>query len=173
MAASQEHASERQLEAERLKERIYIAFATLAVLVALRGHLADAGESIATIVVTVLGLVLAVFVADMLAHFVVHRQAASTAEVRQAIRSSFGAAGVAIVPVVLLAGAALGLWSTDTALLAGQLVVVGALVVVAYLAVRRVPMRPWQRVLALAAEGAIGLLVVTVQVAAHGGGAAR
>ncbi|MBN8206195.1 hypothetical protein JF550_09510 [Microbacterium esteraromaticum] len=161
--------SKRAVNAERLKERIYISFAALAVLVALSAHEVAPEAATGTLVITVLGTVTAVFVADMLSHLVVQGGLPTAAELRHALAASFGAATAGIAPVLLLTGAIAGWWSTECALLAGQLCVVLGLVIVAYLAVRRVPMRWWQRIIALGVEALVGSLVVIIQVAAHGG----
>ncbi len=53
--------------AEHLMERIYLTFTALAVVIALRGHEgATTGEALVTLLVTSVGTLLAVLVADVI-----------------------------------------------------------------------------------------------------------
>ena len=170
MTVAQPDAIPRQERADRLKERIYLTFAALAVVLALNAHGAiDAGVAIRTLLVTVLGTLLAVFVADVVSHMVVHERGTTPAELRHAIGSSFGALSAVGLPFVFLLLALFGLWSTATALTASSIALIAALVVIGYAAVRRIPMPWWQRLIALGAEAALGLAVVGLQLLAHGG----
>ena len=60
--------------AEVLKERIYITFTSLAVVLALASHADElqAGEAARTLLIAVIGTLLAVFVADLVAYITVH-----------------------------------------------------------------------------------------------------
>jgi hypothetical protein len=93
---------DRQDMADRLKERIYVTFTALAVLLLLRSHgETGAVEALVTLVVAVLATLLAVFIADILAHTTVHERLPSTTEVRHVLsvtgarlgRSSFPSSG--------------------------------------------------------------------------------
>ncbi|MFD6700949.1 MULTISPECIES: hypothetical protein [unclassified Microbacterium] len=161
-------AEERAARADRLKERIYIAFATLAVLIAAGGHGSEALEVLLTLLITVGGLVAAVFLADLLSHLVVHSRLPSARELRGAVGASFGATLAPVAPALLLLGAVLGWWSTEAGIIAGQVCVILGLVAVGYLAVRNVPMRWWQRILAIGLEALLGVVVIVIQVLAHG-----
>ncbi|MBN9139266.1 MAG: hypothetical protein J0H23_00405 [Micrococcales bacterium] len=158
----------REERAAHLKERIYVAFAALAVVLGLQRHHAEAGEAMLTLAVTILGLLLAVFTADVVAHIVVHERMMSPREFRVALRTSFGAVGSLAAPFVFLGLAALGVWSTDAALLASSIALVGALVVIGWAAVRRLRLNWWQRLVALGAEALLGIVVVSLQLLAHG-----
>ncbi len=159
---------DRQERAAHLKERIYVAFAALAVVLGLQRHHAEAAESIVTLAVTILGLLLAVFTADVVAHIVVHERAMSRRELRTASLTSFGAVGSLAAPGVFLLLALLDVWSTDAALTASAIALVGALVVIGWAAVRRLDLTWWQRLVALGAEAALGVAVVGLQLVAHG-----
>jgi hypothetical protein len=89
-------------------------------------------------------------------------------ELRSAALTSFGAMGSLIAPILFLVAASLGLVDTWIALLAGALALLGALVVIGWVAVRRLQLQWWQRLLALGAEALLGLAVVGLQVLAHG-----
>lgn len=158
----------REQRAAHLKERIYVTFAALAVVLGLLSHHVGIGEAAATLGVTILGLLLAVFTADIAAHLVVHARWMTQPELRHAVRTSFGAMGSLIAPFAFLGIAALGVWDAHTALLASAIALIGALVVIGWVAVRRLELRWWQRLLALGAEAVLGLAVVGLQVLAHG-----
>ncbi|MBO3662343.1 hypothetical protein [Microbacterium stercoris] len=160
---------DRQLRADRLKERIYVTFAALAVTVTLlaHGHV-SALEAIITLSVTVLGTLFAVFTSDVVSHLVVHQRLLRRDELRHATATTFSAVGAVVLPLAFLGAAALGLWRTETALTAGAVALLVALVGIGYLAARRVPLVWWQRLLVLGAEAALGLIVIVLQLAAHG-----
>ncbi len=160
--------AERRERAAHLKERIYVAFVALAVVLGLQRHHAEALESIATLGVTLLGLLLAVLTADLVAHIVVHEGLMSRRELRVAVRTSFGAVGSLIAPGIFLVVALLGVWSTDAALLASTVALVISLVVIGWAAIRRLELTWWQRLLALGAEALLGSVIVGLQGLAHG-----
>lgn len=159
----------RQERADRLKERIYITFTALAVILALRSHgHVEPGTALFTLVITVLATLLAVFTADIVSHLVVHERTMSRPEFRHAVVTSFGTLGAITVPVVFLGLAALGVWQPEAALRASTIALIAALIVIGYAAVRRVPLSPLQRLLALGGEAALGVAVVSLQILAHG-----
>lgn len=156
--------------ADRLKERVYVTFAALAVVLALRGHVEGLGPGRAagTLVVTVGGTLLAVLVAEFLAHVVVHGALPTRAQARQMAGVVSGAGGVVVLPFVFLWLAARGVWSVAGALTGSTVALVLSLGVVAYAAVRRVALPPWQKWMLLLAEVVLGVAVVAVEVLAHG-----
>jgi hypothetical protein len=159
----------RQERADALKERIYLTFAALAVVLALNAHgPVSPARAILTLLVTVLGILLAVFVADVLSHMVVHERGMNAAELRHALRTSFGALGAVALPFVFLLFAVFGWWEIHTALTVAAWALVAALVVIGFVAIRRLRMTWWQRLVALAAEAALGLVVVGLQFLAKG-----
>jgi uncharacterized membrane protein len=160
---------EREQRAEQLRERIYITFAALAVVIALDNHGVGAAEALGTLVVTVLGTLLAVFVADVISHIVVQERMLTRPEMRHAVITSFGALTAVILPAVFLILAIVGVWSTDAALRVSSIALVAALVVIGYTAIRRIRVTWWKRLLALGAEALLGLVVVGLQVLAKGG----
>ncbi|WP_051172444.1 hypothetical protein [Microbacterium indicum] len=160
---------DREARGAHLKERIYLSFSALAVVSTMGGH-GDptAGEAAVTLFVTALGTLLAVFTADVISHTIVNEHFPSRHEVAETVRTTFSAA-IAIVPVfLLLAAAGVGWWETTTALRASTVVLVASLVLIGWVAVRRVPLTFWQRALALAAEAVLGVAVVLLQRLAHG-----
>lgn len=158
----------RQTRAERLKERIYLAFVALAVVVSLGSHEVHAWDALGTLLVTTFGTLLAIFVADVIAHFVVEERGMTVLELRHALIASFGALTAIIVPVVALLIAVPGWWSVDTALFVSAAGLIVSLVVIGYAAVRRIPMTWWQRLIALGLEAVLGLAIVGLKILAHG-----
>lgn len=158
----------RRARADRLKERIYLAFVALAVVLALTTHHVTAAEALSTLIVTTLGTLLAVLVADVIAQTVILERTMTTAEWRHAIFASFGALSAVGVPVIALLVALIGWWSTETALQISAVGLVASLVVIGYAAIRRIPMTWWQRLLTLGAEALVGIVVVGLKILAHG-----
>ncbi len=153
--------------AEHLKERIYIAFATLAVVAALFAHdHVEPLDAFLTVLVSVLGTLLAVFTADVISHIVVHESMMTGPEFRHAASASLGALSAAVVPLAFLLTAVWGWWDVDNALLASGLALLAALMVIGFIAVRKLKLGFWQRILALGAEAVVGLLVIALQVLA-------
>lgn len=159
-----------QERAERLKERVYVTFAALAVVLTLRSHGdVSAGVAATTLLITVGGTVLAVFLADVVAHLAVHAALPTVAELRHMVRVCTGALGVMVLPMVFIGIAATGTWRVDGALRASTIALVASLGVVGWLAVRRVTLPRWQKVVVLLAEVALGIAVVALELLAHGG----
>ena len=154
--------------AEHLKERVYITFTALAVVLALRSHGASAEEAGVTLLIAVTGTLLAVFVADVVSHIAVHAALPTEPELRRMLRVSFGALGALAVPFAFIGFAIAGSWPITSALRAATIALVAALVVIGYLAVRRVRLPAWQKLIVLFAEFALGAAVVGLELLAHG-----
>ncbi|GAA2246941.1 hypothetical protein GCM10009851_35500 [Herbiconiux moechotypicola] len=155
--------------AERLKERIYITFTALAVVLALSSHAIglDPGQAALTLLISVGGAVLAVFCADVVAHIAVHRVLPTAAEMRHMFAVSFGALGVIVLPMIFIGLAALGHWSIEGSLRATVIALIASLAVIGFLAVRRVRLSWWKRLIVLLLEVALGLAVVGLELLAH------
>jgi len=156
--------------AEALKERVYVTFTGLAVIIAMQSHSNGlaVGEAAATLAITVVGTLLAVFVADLVSHLAVHQTLPTRAELGAMVRVSFGAFVAVVLPLIFIAAAAFELWSIDAALRASIIALVVSLILIGYLAVRRVPMAWWKRLIVLGAEFVLGLSVVGLELLAHG-----
>lgn len=155
-------------QAERLKESIYLIFAALAVTLAVGAHgHTTAGEALLTLGVTLLGTVLAVFTADIIAHFIVHEAMMTRAEFRHAFKVSFGALPAVLLPFIFLTISAITGWAVSTALLVSSIALVLALVILAQRAVRRLRLLWWQRLIVLGAEAVLALGVIGLQLLAH------
>lgn len=157
--------------AERLKERVYVTFAALAVVLTLRSHgdEVSAGVAASTLLITVGGTLLAVLLADVVSHLVVHAAVPSAREARHMVAVCTQALGVLVLPMIFLAIAAGdGGWTVDGALRASTIALIASLGAVGWLAVRRVRLPRWQKLTVLVAELALGVAVVALELLAHG-----
>ncbi len=159
----------RAARADALKERIYLTFTALAVLIAMSSHgTPTAGEVAKTLFITAAGMLLAILVADVISHIVVHESLMTRAELKHAVSVSVGAFGALVLPFVFLGLAGLGVWEVGGAIRAGVIALVATLVVIGWVAIRRVPLTWWQRLIALAGEAVLGLAVIGLELLAHG-----
>lgn len=161
--------AEAEERAENLKERIYVTFTALAVVLALSSHPEETTPRAAglTLLVTVLGTLLAVFTADFVSHLVVHAQLPSRTELGHMVRVSVGALTTVVLPLVFVVLAALEIWTLEVALRASAFTLVATLGVAGFLAVRRVPVSPGKKLAVLAAEVVLGALVVALELLVH------
>ena len=109
---------ELQRRSEALKERVYVTFTALAMTVAFErdaGH-ATAGGVALTLLLTVVGTLLAVFVADVIAHMIRHSSLPSRSELAHLVYVSFGSLSVIVVPFALLGLSAAGVIEVSVAL---------------------------------------------------------
>lgn len=155
--------------ADRLKERIYITFTALAVVLAIASHASEVepGEAALTLLVTVGGAVLAVFAADVIAHIAVHRVLPTPVEARHMFAVSFGALATLVLPLAFLLFAMLDRWTIEAALRASTIALIVSLAAIGWLAVRRVKLAWWQRLIVLLLEVVLGVAVVALELLAH------
>lgn len=155
--------------AEALKERVYVTFTALAVTIAFERdaeHATVAGAAL-TLLLTVLGTLLAVFVADVIAHMVRDSSLPSRPELAHLTYVSFGSLAVLVAPMAILGLSAMGVIEVAPALRLIAVALVGTLVVVTLFAVKRLRVRPWLRILVLATMTALGLAVLALELAIH------
>lgn len=155
--------------AERLKERIYVTFTSLAVVLALdaRSDELEPATVALTLVITVVGTLLAVFVADLVSHIVVHETMPARSDLGHMVRVSSSSLGVLVLPLVFIGLAALGIWDLHQSLRAATIALAATLIAIGYLAVRRVRLPLGPRLVILFAEFGLGLAVVGLEVLAH------
>ncbi len=155
--------------ADRLKERIYITFTALAVVLALASHASEleAGEAALTLIVTVGGAVLAVFAADVIAHIAVHQVLPTRSEAQQMFAVSFGALATLVLPMVFLLFAQTERWTVEASLRASTIALIVSLAAIGWLAVRRVKLAWWQRLIVLLLEVVLGVAVVGLELLAR------
>lgn len=153
--------------ADRLKERVYVTFTALAVVLALRTH-PDEGAPARTLAITVLGTLLAAFVADVVAHVAVHAALPDRRELRLMVGVSTSALAGVAAPLVFVGLGSAGVWEPSTGLTAALVALVAALAAIGWFAVRRVRLPRWHKLLVLLAEVVLGVVVVGVELLAHG-----
>ncbi len=152
-----------------LRERIYVAFTTLAVIITLRVHDADpsTGGALSTLAVTVASTVCAVYLADLLSHMVVHAHLPARPEHRRTVASTLGAGAVAMPPLGCIALAGTGVYSTSTGLLAAMVLTIATLTIIGVIAVHNLDLPQGHRIVILAAEALIGVVALTLGLLAH------
>lgn len=158
-----------QQRSEALKERVYVTSTVLAVTIAYErdaGH-ATVDDAALTLLFTVLGTLMAVFVADVVAHMVRDGMLPSGRELAHLAYVSFGSSGVVVVPMGILAISAAGGIDVATALHAISATLAATLVFVTLLAVRRLRVGPWRKALALAITTALGLGALCIELSVH------
>ncbi|MFI6423627.1 hypothetical protein [Promicromonospora sp. NPDC050880] len=161
---------EREDLAERLRERVYVTFASLAVILTLLAHAhgLTAGTAAASLTITAVGTVAAAWLAELIAHLAAHGGFPDRTHLAAMTRTSGGALLTLVVPLLALAAAGLGWWEVTTALRVGVVVLIATLVLIAWLGVRRTKL-PWlARVLALGVLAALAVGVVGLKLLAHG-----
>jgi hypothetical protein len=156
--------------AEALKERVYATFTGLAIVLVQQTNVEHitAARATLTLLVGIVALSAAGFVADVIAHLAVHAAFPDRAELGRMLRIAGSAVGSASVPRLVLALAALGVFELEGALRAASIVYLVTLGLLGYVAVRRTRVAWWKQLLALGALVALGLAVVGLQQLAHG-----
>ncbi|RKR30365.1 hypothetical protein C8D78_0690 [Arthrobacter oryzae] len=155
--------------AASLKERVYIIFTSLAVVLALRSHADETSPAAAaaTLSIVVIGSLLGIFVADLLSHLTVHSKLPTGEELHRMIAISAEGLGVLVTPLLLLAAAGLGLLSTAAALAWAIVVLVASLAIVGFLAIRRLEIPLHHKAAIMFAEVVLSLLVIGLELLAH------
>ena len=146
-----------------------MTFTSLAVVLALASRADELRPSSAalTLSITVVGTLLAVFVADLIAHILVHAQLPSRGELAHMIRVSSGSLGVLVLPLVFIGLAATGRWRLAGALRAGAIALTVTLVVIGYLAARRVRLPTRTGSSSCSRSSRLGVVVIALELLAH------
>lgn len=152
-----------------LKERVYVAFTALAVLIATtsHGHAPSAGAAALSLVVTVAAVLMASFIADIIAHSAVHAALVTREEMKHLLKVVWGAAGAVFGPLALLGLSALDVLDVSLALQLGQWWLVLALAFFAFLAMRRMRLGFWRTAMLMCLLAAVGVVVILLQLLAH------
>ena len=156
--------------AEQLRERVYVTFAALAVILTLQAHAhgLSAGTAAASLTITAVGTVAAAWLAEFIAHLAAHGGFPDRAKVRAMTTTSRGALLTIVVPLLALAAAGRGWWEVTAALQVGVAALIVSLVLIAWLGIHRTKL-PWPaRLLALGVLAALAVGVVALKLIAHG-----
>lgn len=153
-----------------LRERIYGDIACLSTLLVLTGALHEvegAWSAVLDVVVATGGLFAASALAEFVAHLGLHGHPPKGRELVLLFRTSGQILEAAVVPVLLLVLAGIGVLSLHTALWAGVWVLIVVMGLFALLAARRTELRWWGQLLLVAVLIGLGVLVVVVKTLAH------
>lgn len=154
--------------ARALKERVYATFTGLAVVMIYAvGDEPDAAHALRSLVVAIVGISAAGFVAEVIAHQVAHAAVPSGVEARTMLRIAGGALASASLPVLLLGASALGWLDARTALWVSVGVYGVTLVAVALIAVVRSRLSLRQSLLSLLIIVGLAVAVVGVLALSH------
>lgn len=159
---------ERIHRAHTIKERVYLTFAALAVVIgALSYDHATPREIAITLALTVTGILLALFIAEVIERFVEFEALPTRAQVLEILSVTYGSLGAVVVPFALLAAAAFRDKEVHSALRWSIVWLVASLAVTSYLAVRKLSVTPLQKSVVLGTETALALLVLVIKLLAH------
>ena len=153
-----------------LRERVYGAMAclaTLAVLIRYTAPETSAWARVLDVAVATGGLWAASLLADWVAHLGVHRDAPRGRAALQMLQTSGQIVAAAVLPLLVLVAAGIGLLSTSTAMWIAMWILVAELGVIALLAVRRAQLRWWQQVFTITVLVGVGLFLVAIKVFSH------
>lgn len=155
--------------AEALKERVYATFTGLAIVLVQWGNVEhlDASRATYALLIGIVGITVAGFAADVIAHMSVHAAFPTGEELGRMLRIAGSALASAFIPVVLLALAWADVLDLEPALRIASIVYLATLAVIGYFAVRRTRLGWWQQLAALGILVALGGLVVLLQQLAH------
>lgn len=161
--------SEQQL-VPYLKERIYVTFIGLAVLLALSSHEGepDALGAVTSLVIAAVGAGLAGLISEIVAHLAVKGNLPDGPETRFLVRVSAGALATVILPVGILLAAVFHLIDAQLALTISVWVMAITLGAIGYIAVFRATLRWYTKLAVFGGLLMFGLVVVLVQLLAHG-----
>jgi hypothetical protein len=153
-----------------LKERVYVTFIGLAVLLALSPHASEAepAEVVASLVIAAVGAGLAGLVSEVIAHLAVHGHLPDAGGMYQLLRVSSGSLATIVIPVIVLLLAVWDLVAVETALGIAVWVMALTLGAVGYVAVFRSRLVWWKKLAVFAGLAVLGLLAIGVQLLAHG-----
>ena len=156
--------------AEAMKERIYATFTGLAIVLVQYENVehVSANRATLTLLVGIVAITAAGFVADVIAHLTVHAAFPDPAEWGRMLRVSGTAIASAGVPLILLALAAFGVFELEGALRAASIVYLVTLGLIGFVAVRRTHVAWWKQLIALGSLLALGIGVILLQQLAHG-----
>lgn len=160
---------ERQEAGDRLRERIYVTFTALAILMALNAHgeHLDSPTVLWTLIISVVGVLLAGLASDLVSHMIVHDTLPSAREFRHMLAVASRALSVLAVPVIVLALAYFGVMQAHTAVVIAIAALIASLAVIARIAVSRTGLAGWKQLIVLVGIVLLGVIVVFLEQLAH------
>lgn len=155
-----------EVQADRLKERIYATITMISVVIGLSVTEPGALGALVTVLTTAVGLWAAAFVADTQAHRVLHGRFARGRELRRTLYVSSPLLSCAIGPAVMIGLAALDVMSLSTALQTAAGVAVASLFLWGYVGGLRMGGGTGMALLAGLVDAGIGMAVAVVKATA-------
>lgn len=131
-----------------------------------QGHY-SALHALVALLLGVLGIVVAGFIADLAAHLAVHGHQPHDRELRSLIKVAVAGLGTSLAPSVLLGLAALGVLDSRDALLGSVFVYLAVFAGLGWLAVSGSSLPWWKQLSALGSLVLIGFAVVAIPALAH------
>jgi hypothetical protein len=150
------------------KESVYASFTGFAIIVVVMvdGH-SDARQALVALVLGVLGIVVAGFVAEIVAHLAVHGAQHTGPEFVLVVWTAVGGLGTVITPALMLILAATDILPLGAALASAIVVYMATFCVIGWLAVNGALLAWWKQLLALGGLILVGFGVVGLQALAH------
>jgi len=159
---------ERRRAGDRLRERIYVTFTALAILMAMNGHgELDSPTVLWTLVISVVGVLLAGLASDLVSHMIVHSTLPTAGEFVHMLAVSSRALGVLVVPLIALGLAVFDVIADGTGVTIAIVALIASLAVIARIAVARTGLSGWRQLAALLVIVALGVLVVFLEALVH------
>lgn len=159
---------QRRQAGDRLRERIYVTFTALAILMAMNGHgELDSPTVLWTLIISVVGVLLAGLASDLVSHMIVHSTLPSAKEFRHMLAVSSRALGVLVVPLIAVGLAVFDVIADSTGMTVAIVALIASLAVIARIAVARTGLSGWRQLAALLVIVALGVLVVFLEALVH------
>jgi len=156
-------------QAESLREAIYIAVTSAAILLVETKHESvDLFEVATTLGLTALAIAVTMFIAHLVAHMVIHDQNPSKAQLRHTLRTSLTALLVAALPTIILLLGATFSWTQSATLTTAIIALVAGLAASVWLAVRGTTTQRLRRILLAGGLIVLALAALLIQILAHG-----
>ena len=153
---------------DRLRERIYVTFTALAILMAMNGHgELDSPTVLWTLVISVIGVLLAGLASDLVSHMIVHSTLPAAKEFGHMLAVSSRALGVLVVPLISVGLAVFDVIADRTGMTIAIVALIASLAVIARIAVARTGLSGWRQLAALLVIVALGVLVVFLEALVH------
>jgi hypothetical protein len=154
----------------RIRERVYITFTGLAVLLAFAAHAGDtdAWTIASALLIGVVGAVLAGLFADVIAELAVGGRAPRARAMAGYLAVSGTALATAVVPLGFLVAAGIGWIDVSTALVFAIGTMALGLAVIAFAAVARAGLPWWAKLAVFVGELLFAAVVIVVKLLAHG-----